>query len=105
MLLGRVRGTVVATRKDENLTGLRFLLVEELDAACSGTGRFLVAADAVGAGTGEVVLYASGSSARLTDVTRDRPVDAVISAIVDTVEAGGDVLYSKASPDPGGTLS
>lgn len=95
MQLGRVRGTVVATRKDENLIGLRFLLVEELDRQFAGTGRFVVAADAVGAGSGEVVLYATGSSARLTEVTRDRPVDAVISAIVDTVDAGGEIVYSK----------
>jgi microcompartment protein CcmK/EutM len=95
MQLGRVRGTVVATRKDENLIGLRFLLVEELDARLAGTGRFVVAADAVGAGSGEVVLYASGSSARLTEITRDRPVDAVISAIVDTVDADGEIVYSK----------
>ena len=98
MQLGRVRGTVVATRKDENLIGLRLLLVEELDRQFAGTGRYVVAADAVGAGTGEVVLYASGSSARLTEVTRDRPVDAVISAIVDTVDAGGEIVYSKSDP-------
>ena len=100
MQLGRVRGTVVATRKDENLIGLRFLLVEELDARFAGTGRFVVATDAVGAGSGEVVLYASGSSARLTEITRDRPVDAVISAIVDTVDADGEIVYSKSDPAP-----
>ena len=98
MLFGRVAGTVVSTRKDPNLVGLRFLLVEELSRAFEGTGRFVVAADAVSAGPGEVVLYATGSSARLTEVTRDRPVDAVIMAIVDEVEAGGSAVYRKASP-------
>jgi len=96
MLMGRVSGTVVATRKDPNLVGLRFLLVEELDKDFGGTGRFVVAADAVGAGTGEVVLYSSGSSARLTEATRDRPVDAVLIGIVDTVDVGGQLTYSKA---------
>jgi len=95
MLLGRVAGTVVSTRKEPNLVGIRFLLVEELGSGFTGSGRFVVAADAVGAGPREVVLYATGSSARLTETTRDRPVDAVIMAIVDTVEAGGEALYLK----------
>jgi microcompartment protein CcmK/EutM len=98
MLLGRVVGTVVATRKDPNLTGLRFLLVEELGKDFRGSGRHVVAADAVGAGSGEVVLYSTGSSARLTEVTRERPVDAVIMAIVDEVEAEGRVAWRKADP-------
>ena len=102
MLFGKVGGTVVATRKDPHLTGLRFLLLEELDARFAGTKRHVVAADAVGAGPGEVVLYATGSSARLTEATRDRPVDAVILAIVDQVEAGGVVVYDKSrSREPG----
>ena len=96
MLLGRVVGTVVATRKDLNLVGLRFLLVDELDAGLASTGRLVVAADAVGSGAGEVVLFATGSSVRLTEMTRDRPVDAVIMAIVDTVESGGRPLFVKA---------
>lgn len=98
MLLGRVRGTVVATRKESKLQGLRLLLVEELDRRLEGAGRFTVAADAVGAGPGEVVLYASGSSARLTESTHEKPVDAVIIAIVDEVEEGGQPLYSKSAP-------
>lgn len=95
MLLGKVTGTVVATRKDPNLGGFRLLLVEELDRSLAGTGRFVVAVDAVSAGAGEVVLYTSGSSARLTQMTQDKPVDAVIVAIVDEVSEDGGVLYSK----------
>ncbi len=95
MLLGRVTGTVVATRKDANLTGLRLLLVEELGSELQGTGKFVVAADAVSAGPGEVVLYASGSSARLTEVTKDKPVDAVLVAIVDTIDEDGELRFSK----------
>ena len=95
MLLGKISGTVVATRKDENLTGLRFLLGEELDTSMKPSGRMVVAADSVGAGVGEVVLYASGSSARQTVATKDRPVDATIMAIVDELEVGGQSIFRK----------
>lgn len=96
MLLGKIVGTVVATKKEPELEGLRFLLVRELDAAYAATGKVIVAIDAVGAGDGEVVLFAAGSSARLTSVTKDRPVDHVIMAIVDTVTVDGDNVYDKA---------
>ena len=95
MQLGKVIGTVVATRKETSLEGLRLLLVRGLDLEGKATGALVVAADALDAGQGEVVLYASGSSARQTDVTRDRPVDATIMAIVDTVEVGGEIRYQK----------
>lgn len=95
MYLARVIGTVVASRKEEELEGLKLLLLKQCDLDGKPTGQTLVAADAVGAGIGEVVLYASGSSARQTVVTKDRPVDAVIMAIVDTVETGGAVDYDK----------
>ena len=97
MVLGRVIGTVVSTRKEEELSGLKFLLVKACDADGKPTGGIVVAVDAVGAGVGEVVLYASGSSARQTKVTKDRPVDATIMAIVDHVESGGESRYSKAA--------
>ncbi len=95
MLLGKVTGTVVATRKDENLTGLRFLMVRELNTDLKETCKLVVAVDAVGAGVGEIVLYASGSSARNTVVTKDRPVDATIMAIVDEVEVEGKSTFRK----------
>jgi microcompartment protein CcmK/EutM len=95
MLLGRVAGTVVASRKEPLIEGWKLLVVRQLDADDRETGAYVVAADAVGAGVGEVVLYASGSSARNTEVTRDRPCDAVIMAIVDTWEVGGREVYRK----------
>lgn len=95
MLMGKVVGTVVSTRKDEHLTGLRFLVVRELDHEMTETGRMVVAADSVGAGVGEVVLYAQGSAARQTYLSHERPVDAIIMAIVDEFELGGDRLYVK----------
>ncbi len=89
MRMGRVIGTVVATRKDPSLAGVKFLVVENVSLDLEGDGSYVVAVDAVGAGADEVVLYASGSSARQTEVTKDRPVDAVIMAILDSFEAYG----------------
>ena len=99
MLLGKVVGTVVATQKETTLEGLRFMIVKAIDEQGEPTGATVVAADAVGAGVGEVVLYASGSSARQTRVTDKRPVDAVIMAIVDQWEVGGDTRYKKGRDD------
>jgi microcompartment protein CcmK/EutM len=95
MLLGRVTGTVVATRKEPLTEGWKLLVVRQLDAEDKETGGYVVAADAVGAGVGEVVLYASGSSARNTAVTKDKPCDAVIMAIVDQWEVDGKEIYRK----------
>lgn len=89
MKLGRVIGSVVATRKDDSLQGAKLLVVENLTLALEAEGGYVVAVDAVGAGADEVVLYASGSSARQTPATKDRPVDAVIMAIVDSFDAHG----------------
>jgi ethanolamine utilization protein EutN len=95
VILGQVVGTVVSTRKDSGLSGLKLLVVRELDDALEPTGHLVVSADAVGAGRDEVVLVAAGSSARLTDATRDKPVDSVIVGIVDEVEENGSLVYSK----------
>ncbi len=95
MKMGMVVGTVVATQKDEKLKGLRLMLVRDLTLNLDEKDSFVVAADSVGAGVGEVVLYASGSSARMTTLTSEKPCDATIMAIVDTVTVGGDVVYEK----------
>lgn len=96
MLLGKVVGTLVATRKEESLEGLKFLVLKQLDMEGKETGGYRVAADAVGAGMGEVVLYATGSAARQTKYTHQRPCDGVIMAIVDQLEVEGQVTYDKA---------
>lgn len=95
MLMGKVVGTVVATRKDPELEGFKLLMVRELTTDLTAAGGLVVAADAVGAGVGEVVLFAQGSSARLTELTQNRPVDAVIMAIVDSFDIDGEVRYQK----------
>jgi len=86
LLLGKVIGTVWSTRKDEKLVGSKFLIVRKLDVNKKPKEDFVVAVDSVGAGVGEIVLYASGSSARQTNITKDKPVDAVIMAIVDKLD-------------------
>ncbi len=86
MVLGKVIGTVWSTRKDENLVGAKFLIVRELDLDYKEKTKFVVAVDSVGAGVGEVVLVAQGSSARQTTFTKNKPVDAVIMAIVDKLD-------------------
>ena len=85
MLLGRVIGTVWATRKDEKLEGVKFLVVREVDLDYKPLPRFVIAVDTVQAGVGEVVLLCQGSSARQTKVTEKRPVDAVIMAVVENL--------------------
>ncbi|HDL49024.1 MAG TPA: ethanolamine utilization protein EutN, partial [Actinobacteria bacterium] len=82
-------------RKEPSMEGLKFLVLRQLDVDDSETGSYVVAADAVGAGVGEVVMYATGSSARQTEMTNNRPCDAVVMAIVDTWEVGGDEKYHK----------
>lgn len=95
MNLGRVTGTLVATRKEPMLEGLPLLVVRQLNAEGEPTGGYVVAVDSVGAGVDEVVLYASGSSARQTEITRDKACDAVIMAIVDQWDLDGETVFVK----------
>ena len=95
MLLGRVTGTVVASQKEPLMDGLTMLVVRQLAVDNTDGSGYVVAVDAVGAGVGEVVMYASGSSARQTGVTQNRPCDAVVMAIVDTWDVDGETIYTK----------
>jgi microcompartment protein CcmK/EutM len=96
MLLARVVGTVVSTRKEPKIEGIRFMMLEKLDpATMKGKKDFVVAMDTVGAGLGEVVFYVAGSSARMTTVTEGKPSDASIIAIVDAVDLDGRLVYQK----------
>jgi microcompartment protein CcmK/EutM len=97
VILGRVIGTLVASRKEPTLDGLKLLVVRACDVDGKATGSVAIAADAVGAGLGEVVLYCAGSSARQTQVTQNRPVDATIMAIVDSIAIDGEQRYSKSN--------
>jgi len=95
MLLAKVVGTLVSNRKDPKVEGFKFLLLRQVNPETLEEGGYVVANDAVGAGVGEFVLYASGSSARQTVMTENRPCDCVIMAIVDSWEVGGEQRYHK----------
>lgn len=87
MLLARVIGTVVATRKDPRLEGMKLLVVRPVTPQGRDDSGYLIAVDTVGAGYKEQVLVVQGSSARMAAPCKDRPVDAAIVGIVDSVEA------------------
>ena len=86
MLLGKVIGQVWATRKDEKLIGFKLLVVRHVELDYKPKKTYVVAADTVGAGVGEIVLITTGSSARQSELTQGKPVDAVISAIIDKLD-------------------
>jgi microcompartment protein CcmK/EutM len=89
MILGRVVGTVVSTRKDEKLTGAKLLVVQPIDPRGQEEPGYVVAVDTVDAGDQDRVLVVSGSSARLASGLQDRPVDAAIIGVIDAVEVKG----------------
>ena len=95
MTLARVKGTVVSTHRADNISGARFLLVEECDQRGRGTSEFLVALDMSAAATGQLVLLAQGSSCRWTRVTDDKPIEALIMGIVDQIDEQGKVVYEE----------
>ena len=86
MLLAKIVGTVVATRKDPRLVSTKLLVVRPVDPKSKAEGSYLVAVDTVDAGVGETVLIVSGSSARMASGLKDSPVDAAIIGIIDAVE-------------------
>ena len=95
MLIARVIGTTVSTIKDEKLAGRKLLIVRQTDEKGEPVGKPFVAIDTVDAGVGDLVLTAAGSSARQTNITRDTPVDAVIMAMIDSLEVEGKVVFTK----------
>lgn len=96
MIIAKVVGTVVSTRKDQKMEGIKLLLLEKIDpVTMKGKNDFVVAMDSVGAGPGEIVFYVSGSSARFTTVTEGRPTDSSVIAIVDFIEKDGEYTFRK----------
>lgn len=95
MLIARVIGTTVSTIKDEKLVSRKLLIVRQTDETGSPIGKPFVAVDTVDAGEGDLVLTAAGSSARQTAITKDTPVDAVIMAVIDSLEVDGQVVFRK----------
>ena len=86
MLLARIVGTVVATRKDERLVSSKLLVARPIDPSGKPEGNYLVAVDTVDAGIGETVLIVSGSSARMASGLKDCPVDAAVVGVIDHVD-------------------
>jgi ethanolamine utilization protein EutN len=103
MFLARVEGLVVSTKKDASMSGRKLLLlrpqlVDDKDPTRFRAGaNTIVAVDSVGAGSGEMVLFCQGSSARLAPNLKDAPVDAVVIGIVDTVDVLGRTIYTSQS--------
>ncbi|MCK5768070.1 MAG: EutN/CcmL family microcompartment protein [Candidatus Atribacteria bacterium] len=96
MILAKVVGTVVSTRKEPKIEGLKFLLLEKIDPSnMQGKKDYLVAIDSVGAGLGEIVFYVTGSSSRMTGTTEGKPSDATIISIVDSIDIAGEYVYKK----------
>jgi carbon dioxide concentrating mechanism protein CcmL len=95
MQIARVRGTVVSTQKDQSLMGVKFLLVQLIDEDGQPLPQYEVAADCVGAGVNEWVLVSRGSAARQLPGSENRPLDALVVGIIDTVSLDNRQLYSK----------
>jgi len=97
MNLAMVRGSVVASQRADGLESPRYILAESCGEDGSGRGEFLVALDMVGAERGQLVLLAQGSSCRWTYLTADKPMDTLAIAIVDTIDRGGETVFTEAS--------
>ena len=95
MLIGKVVGSVVSTQKDEKLEGRKLLVVQVHNQENKPLDQYVVAVDSVQAGPGDMVLYATGSSARQTTLTEGRPCDAVVMAVVDSWDLGSANVYEK----------
>ena len=95
MIFGMVAGTVVSTKKSDSITGTKYLVVHLCTHREKLKKSYVVALDLVGAGMGEMVIIAQGSSARQTDLTYQKPIDAVIVGIVDLVEEEGVIVFRK----------
>ncbi len=96
MQIGRVKGTVVSTNKADRLQGMKLMLVKPIDIATfEEKGDVLIATDVIGAGSGDVVMLVGGSSSQQTEMTKSKPVDQTIVAIIDSVDVHGKKLFVK----------
>ena len=95
MTLGIVAGTIIASRRADGIAQPVYLLIERCNQQGAGKRDYLVALDLMGAKRGEMVLLSAGSSARQTALTDDKPIDAVIIGIIETIDMRGVVTYQK----------
>lgn len=92
MILGKVVGNVWATKKSEKLNGLKLLVIQAVDIHYNSKNNYLIAADTIGAGEGEIVLVVQGSSARQTEHTDKKPIDAVVAGIIDKIDVNEEYI-------------
>jgi microcompartment protein CcmK/EutM len=95
MIFAKTVGTVVSTARSDEIEGAKFLLVRECSCKGELKDSYMVALDAVQAGPGEMVLVAQGSSCRQLENTFQKPVDALIVGIVDSVDERGDLVFRR----------
>ncbi len=95
MILGKVVGTVVATQKDIDIAGAKFLLINMCDQKGEKKDNFIVALDLVGAGNDEMVMVSQSTPARETPITKNKPIDAIIVGIIDVIDENEHVVYKK----------
>lgn len=100
MVIGVVVGSVITSHKTSSMDGLPLRIVRRVSPEGKLTDAYMVAVDAIGADNGEYVLTASGSTARQTNLTDNKPVDAIIMAIVDTWQINNNAVYEKSSEIP-----
>ncbi len=95
MIFGTIAGTVVSTKRSDHIRGAKYLLIETCTCRGKGKGTYLVVLDTLGAGEGELVILSQGSSARQTEISKNKPVDAIVVGIVDVVDEQGKVVFRK----------
>jgi carbon dioxide concentrating mechanism protein CcmL len=93
--MAKVRGTVVSTQKEPTLRGSKLLLLQFIDEEGTPVPGYEIAADCVGAGIDEWVLVTRGSGARIAPGSENRPIDALVVGIIDTVSVDNRLIYSK----------
>ncbi|MBU5425440.1 EutN/CcmL family microcompartment protein [Tissierella pigra] len=95
MKIGRVIGTIVATRKDEKLIGTKLMITQPLDLDLNPLGESIIAVDTVGAGIGELVAFVTGTASRIAARKMDSPIDASIVGIIDEIDINKSLLGNK----------
>lgn len=86
MHIGKITGNIVATRKDEKLVGCKLMIIQPLNPKLEPDGKQMIAVDTVGAGIGDIIMYASGTAARIAAKKLDSPIDLSIIGIIDTID-------------------
>jgi microcompartment protein CcmK/EutM len=95
MILGKVVGTIVSSIKNDGIEGTRYLLIDKTNQHGEKKGDYIVALDLIGAGNDELVMISESTSARETQTTLNKPIDAIIVGIIDMIDENEKVIYQK----------